>query len=150
MEKGQKLSNFVGTLLELILLIAIVNLITLGFELIAEGRFGVDIPGPEPIWIGTLNRSVIYSGILIMLYTSATPKNKDTSFALVTIVIVELIESSNLFFLEILPRIQWEKTGDFLTFLGGLALLSVLVLIVAFHSQIHKLFVFEKDEEEEI
>jgi hypothetical protein len=148
-KKDNKIVNLAGSLLELILLIAIANLISLGFELIAGGRFGVDIPGPEPIWTGTLGWSVIYFGIAIMLYTSASPKSKYTSFALVTIVIIEFIESSNILFLEILPRITWAKTGDFLIFLTGLGMLSLFVLIVAFSEQIHKFFIFEEDEETE-
>jgi magnesium-transporting ATPase (P-type) len=148
-KKGNKIVNLVGSLLELILLIALVTLISLGFELIAEGRFGVEIPSPESMWIGTVSWSVIYFGIVIMLYTSASPKSKYTSFALVTIVIIEFIESCNIFFLKILPQITWAKTGDFLIFLAGVGMLSLFVLIVAFYEQIHKLFIFEEDEETE-
>lgn len=149
MEKDQKFLNSAGRLLALILLILIVDLISVGFEVIAEGRFGVEIASPEPIWTRTLSLSVIYFGILIMLYSSASPKSKYTSFALVTFVVIKFIESSNIFFLKILPQITWAKTGDSLIFLAGLGMLSLFVLIVAFYEQIQNLFIFEEDEETE-
>lgn len=121
----------------------------MGFELIAEGRFGIEITSPESIWMEILNWCVIYIGILIMLHISASPKSEYTSFALVTIVIIEFIEDSNILFLKILPQITWAKTGDFFVFLAGLIMLAVFVLIVALYREIHKSLIFEDEQETE-
>lgn len=114
MEKRQKPSGSVAIFLELVFPIIFANLISSGFKLMAEGRFGIEITSPESIWMEILNWCVIYIGILIMLHISASPKTKYPLFGLVTIIIIKFIEDSNILFLKILPQITWAKTGDFL------------------------------------
>ena len=137
MKKERNFFYLAGSVFGTLFLLMVVSGITSGLEAIAENRFGVEIPSPEPTWIGLVYILFLYIGILTILGTTASLKDEYTSYAIVAIAIHEFIESSNILFLKILPEITWAKTGDVLVFIAGLALLSLLVIIVAYH---HKFF----------
>ncbi len=144
--KGQKFFYFLGFLLEGILLMTIIMvMIPSVVEDIAEGKFGISIPDRD-LFPTLFSWGVSYIGILVMLHRNF-PRREDSLFVLMAIAIIELVKGSNILFTWILPAVDWGKTGDLLAFLGGLALLSIPVLVIFFYGQIHKLFVFEEDEE---
>jgi hypothetical protein len=144
--KGQKVFDLIGMVFEVILLVLLAILPSVLLGDMAISNFGVEVSKADA-WHVSLAWLVPYIGILVMLYRNI-PNRVGNLVPLSAVVLIELIHGSDILFLKILPEVNWGKTSDLLLFLGGLGLLVGLVLLVFFYRQIHKLFVFEFEDEE--
>jgi len=102
--------------------------------------------------LGFISLVMIYIGTVAILHFSFPPQKERTvglSKFTVAIVMIEFLTSANLLFLEMVPKIQWGRTIDILTFVAALIFLSSLILIVVLYTNfLNDLEEIEKDGED--